>query len=216
MADNDNKEEDSQIEIVTEVSDDERAQIEQMILSAFGEEVSVSTAIYNRESQRLLDKESFRVIFKNQRVISNHVTFTILKIYYLKLVARYSKLLTMIYQNDRGEVVDEVYNVLDTNQKELIELRKLLSIVGKASRKLKRNDTSACNFQINNLLSLIYEKEMILYNRIVQCVDMSRLSTRGITYVVANKNQEALDETNEQIAASVKALGLYKETPSDK
>ena len=70
MADNDNKEEDSQIEIVTEVSDDERAQIEQMILSAFGEEVSVSTAIYNRESQRLLDKESFRVIFKNKRVIN--------------------------------------------------------------------------------------------------------------------------------------------------
>ena len=203
-------------EIVDNLSEEEQEQIRQMIINAFSETYTVEEALYKAYQDKFVKKESFRVTKKNCKTVKKHVAGSIARLELMKLESKCLKLYTELVNNGRQDLIEGVIEELYRVQGELINLHVLLRVLNKTINVLNRHNASECNMQLSELIQYIYTKENILISSLNEYLDKCKLATKGISYMGTNKNQEAFDELDEKIDNSVKALGLYKKTSSDK
>jgi hypothetical protein len=210
------EENNEEFEIVDNLSEEEKEKLRQMIINAFSETYTFEEALSKSIEEKLVKKESFRVTKKNCKTVKKHVRGSITRLELMKLESKCLKLVTILLNNGREDLLQGIIEELYRVQGELIDLHFLLKVLNKTINVLERHDSSYCNMQISILIEYIYEKENILLANLGEYMDKCKLAIKGISYMGTNKNQEALDELDTKIDSSIQALGLYKKTSSDK
>lgn len=201
---------------ISDLDEDEQAAIRRMIESTFSETCTIDEAISRSIQEEVIREESFRVTKKNCKTVTNHINSNILRLELMKIESILLKAFCILTNNGRAELIDGIVDAIDSSQQELKNLVYLLKAIKRAIRVLEKYKTGACNLQLSELTQLLYDREMMIYEELDEYVNKCKLATKGIQYMGSNKNQVALKENDEKIENTVKALGLIKQTSSDK
>jgi hypothetical protein len=140
---------------------------------------------------------------------------SLLKLNLMKLEAYMAKIFCFVMQNGKEDLIMGIIDEIDNSKREMLEQKELLIDIRNAIIKLKRNDVASCNLEIDELITYIYRKQVIILEELSVYMDRCRLSTSGIEYMGTSKNQETLTQLNSNIDSLVKSLGLRKTAFSD-
>ena len=79
-----------------------------------------------------------------------------------------------------------------------------------ALEKLQARRVAACNYDICELLSFLYDLDDTIYQRVVDEIERSSLRIKGINTMYDDKHDRKIDELNEKIEDKTIKLGLKK------
>ena len=93
--------------------------------------------------------------------------------------------------------------------RDLREERELLLNIKKAIKELQKYEAIDCNYDISLLLSLINDKNSLMYEVLNESIQSLNVRLRGISFSSTNKAEE-LELINENIEYKVQELKLLK------
>lgn len=206
------------VEFISEddLTEEQRADLRERVLNSYNEDYSLLSAIKEAEGARVYRVESFNAVKEDYKIASRGVYKSIFWLTFTAMEATLLRIYDSLTNDPRTEVVQQIIDETKKTRNELIDTTYLLRTIKRATRLLKRYKACQCNLQLSELLLYVKQKDKILVQRLYDMIDSNRLAIKGITFVGTDRTQEALEEVNNNLENSVRVLGLYQETPSDK
>lgn len=174
---------------------------------------TIDEAIDGRKKQIAAAKESFEIIWEAYNTVSKSRN----KEEYIFRKARmriylYGILVNLLSAFNRRGAYEEVMNLhsdISQSIKDLREERELLLNIKKAIKELQKYEAIDCNYDISLLLSLINDKNSLMYEVLNESIQSLNVRLRGISFSSTNK-AEQLELINENIDYKVQELKLLK------
>ncbi len=123
----------------------------------------------------------------------------------------YGILVKLLYFTSRSDAYEEVMNIHSNicgYLNELREERELLLQIKAAIKELEKYSAVDCNYDISMLLSLIVQKNALIFDVLNEDVNSLQIRLKGIDYISAKNKREELKDVNENIEYQVQELQL--------
>ena len=153
-------------------------------------------------------KENFKQTWENYHIVDDTRKNYVNKINITRFQMFFSFFLSSLINNDIGLEVDSLINKLKSSSLEINKQKEILILIKKALKKLEKNLVVDCNYDICELLELLYQKENILFNQVIHYIKISSAKISRINIIPSDKNIKDLDDINELIDMYVLKLGL--------
>ena len=199
-----------------EFTEEQLQELEELIEQTFCRTYTFEEALYKKSQEDLIRTESFRTLSKNQRTLYKHLGQSRNRLISMKIQTAILKQYTLIANNGRDEILQQMYDEFAGAQKEIQSMRFMLRLIKKVINCLKRHRVVECNLQLSELLQQIYDREQLIAVYLKDYIQAGQMAVKGIQYYMPSKNQEALEENMHYIENSAMALGLVKQTQGDK
>ena len=111
-------------------------------------------------------KENFKQTWENYHIVDDTRKNYVNKINITRFQMFFSFFLSSLINNDIGLEVDSLINKLKSSSLEINKQKEILILIKKALKKLEKNLVVDCNYDICELLELLYQKENILFNQV--------------------------------------------------
>ena len=106
------------------------------------------------------------------------------------------------------EVLEPIKEMISESTLEIKDQKDILFLVKQAIIDLQHNQVVECNYNICVLLSDIYDKDKLLFDRIVQKIEKATYRIKGINVMSPTDYDEKIDELTNNIKEDIKVLGL--------
>ena len=119
---------------------------------------SIEEALIEKEEEDKLFDESFDVLWTNYHSVSDIRRNAIRNLNRAKIRMIVLNFITAIINNNASEEVFNIIEIINNGTKELKDEKELLIRINNALEKLQAHRVSACNYDLCELLSFLYDK----------------------------------------------------------
>jgi len=186
---------------------------EEDLLKIVEEEMSriydVEGAIKAKEEEDKQREEIFEACWYNFNVTNDMRKTEIQLLYKARLSLMFSNILSSILAHEEAKTeLDKVDGKLKSTIYDLREERKLLEKIKVAMQKLQSLYIIDCHFDIVELLTMIYDKNQLMFQMAVESINLAQTKIKGYNIIEGTNNKDKLDSLNQEIDSRVLRLGL--------
>lgn len=186
---------------------------EEDLLKIVEEEMSriydVEGAIKAKEEEDKQRKEIFEACWYNFNVTNDMRKTEIQLLYKARLSLMFSNILSSILAHEEAKTeLDKVDGKLKSTIHDLREERKLMEKIKVAMQKLQSLYIIDCHFDIDELISMIYDKNQLMFKMAVESINLAQTKIKGYNIIEGTNNSDKLDSLNQKIDSRVLRLGL--------
>ena len=171
---------------------------------------TVEEAIKEKQSEIDVIKEGFKVIWDNYKSVSDIRKDSIKNLTSAKYKLLLSNLLIILLRSDAKIEIDKLINLIEKNTKELKDEKELLILIRDTIKRLELILANNCNYELCDLLSNLYDKNMCIYNDVLESIKASAIRLRGISTQTPEKYKVQKEELDKKIDVNLLKLGLKK------
>jgi len=196
---------------------DEKAFTEEVLRQAkeyLNHTKTVDEAITSRKEEIADIKENFKALWKAYGIVSKSrnqesqmFKETKIRLYLYSMLV---KLLSAFYRKGTYDEIMGVHDSISLSLKELKQEKELLNIIKNAIKELEKYQATDCNYDMSLLLSLINEKNALMYSVLKEDVDSLRIRMKGFDYSSNTNYREDLKDIDASINNKVNELKLIK------
>lgn len=186
---------------------------EEDLLKIVEEEMSriydVEGAIKAKKEEDKQREEIFETCWYNFNVTNDMRKTEIQLLYKARISLMFSNILSSILAHEEAKSeLDKVDGKLKSTIHDLREERKLMEKIKVAMQKLQSLYIIDCHFDIVELLSMIYDKNQLMFQMAVDSINLAQTKIKGYNIVEGTNNSDKLDSLNQEIDSRVLRLGL--------
>ncbi len=185
-------------------------ELKEMVMSELNKTYTIEEALKEKEEELKVINESFEVLWNNFHSVKDMRKEAINNLITVKYKLILSNLLLMIIRYSVTEEVNNIINTINSAVYELKDERQILDLIEVSITKLQNQYAYSCNYELSNLLSLLYDKNTAIYNGVCDSVNASAARIRGINTQESNRYLLEKESIDEQINESTIKLGLKK------
>lgn len=171
---------------------------------------TIEDALEEREKEEALINESFDATWNNYHAVSSIRHEAIKNLYRAKIRIVVVNYISAIINNNVSCELEHIICFINEATKELKEQKVIMNKINIALEKLQARRVAACNYDICELLSFLYDLDDTIYQRVVDEIERSSLRIKGINTMYDDKHDSKIDELNEKIEDKTIKLGLKK------
>ncbi len=171
---------------------------------------TVEEAVKEKKREDDIIRDNFKVLWENYKSVNDIRKDSIKNLTSAKYRLLLSNLLIIIIRSDAKIEIDKLISLVDCSTKELKDEKELLIIIRNAIKELESILANGCNYELCDLLSNLYDKNMCIYNNVTSAIQASATRLRGINTQTPEKYIREKEELDKKINDSVIKLGLKK------
>ena len=149
--------------------------------------------------------EAYETVSKNRNKKQDEMTKIKIKMFITAIIV---SLLDAFVKEDMYVQVMEVHNGVSKSIDDIKREKELLRVIKEAIQELEKYQAIDCNYDLSLLLSLIYDKNNLIYGIIKEDIESLSVRIKGINFSSNTNKREELKSINEEIDEKVKLLGL--------
>ncbi len=149
--------------------------------------------------------EAYETVSKNRNKKQDEMTKIKIKMFITAIIV---SLLDAFVKEDMYVQVMEVHNGVSKSIDDIKREKELLRVIKEAIQELEKYQAIDCNYDLSLLLSLIHDKNNLIYGIIKEDIESLSVRIKGINFSSNTNKREELDSINEEIDKKVKLLGL--------
>ncbi len=188
----------------------DQEELKRLIKEELEKTQTIEEALEEKNREEALINESFDNAWNNYHAVSTIRHEAIKNMNKAKIRIVVINFISAIINNGVNNELEHIISFINDATKELKEQSTIMSKINIALEKLQAHRVAACNYDICELLSYLYDKDAAIYHRVVD--EIGRASTRinGINTMYDDKHDIKIDELNEKISSMTLKLGLDK------
>lgn len=185
-------------------------ELKQAVINEMEKTYTVEEALKAKEEEDKLFNESFDVLWKSYHSTQELRSEAIKKLRIIKYKTILSNILLLMIRYDIKDEVKKVVSIINSAQNDINLEKKLLNEIYISLEKLQAHHVSSCNYELANLIALIYERTETVYDYACDELGATASRLRGFDTITATKNLEKKEELEKDINEYTLKLGLGK------
>lgn len=189
-----------------------RAQVKQMAEQYLYGVTSVPKTIEDEKKALEEAKASFKSLWETYNNTKKSRSYTAYLLRREKIRIGLYKALLNLFQafnkQDACEELDNLSSSITISLQELRDEKDLFAIIRLAIKELSKYQAIDCNYDISELLALMYNKHRLIYAVEQEDWQSFQVRNRGINYISNGVNRAELDQTNQSIEEKIQGLEL--------
>ena len=183
-------------------------ELNEYIKNELNKTYTVKEVIEERIKEEESIKESFNTLWNNYNTVKKVRDLSIYNLRNAKYKIILLNLFLLLFRNDVKSEIDKIINVINNANNELIDEKELLILIRDALKELQKHKAINANYEMSNLLSCLYDKNVAIYKSVCEDISNSTAIIKGFNIPSVNKYKDEIDDLNYEINESVKKLGL--------
>lgn len=192
-----------------EITFDEE-ELKRLIKEELEKTQTVEEALEEKSKEEALIDESFDNAWNNYHAVATIRHEAIKNLNKAKIRVVVVNFISAIINNGVNDELDHIVRFINEATKELKNQSTIMNKINIALEKLQAHRVAACNYDICELLSYLYDKDDAIYHRVVDEIVRASIRIRGISTMYDDKHDVKIDELNEKISNMTLRLGLDK------
>ena len=191
--------------------DDDNFDVNELFKQIFSQMEKISNideALQAHSVEEAMIKDSFNNVWNNYNLVSDNRKKALKALFILRLQLFFSLFIRSIINNDIGLEVDSLIDKIKASSLKIKNQKELLILIKKALKKLESKLIYDCNYDINELLELLYIEDFIIIKIVSEEINRFETRMNRIAIYPSQRYNDDLNKIEEQIDEYAKSLGL--------
>ena len=191
--------------------DDDNFDVNELFKQIFSQMEKISNideALQAHSVEEAMIKDSFNNVWNNYNLVSDNRKKALKALFILRLQLFFSFFIRSIINNDIGLEVDSLIDKIKASSLKIKNQKELLILIKKALKKLESKLIYDCNYDINELLELLYIEDFIIIKIVSEEINRFETRMNRIAIYPSQRYNDDLNKIEEQIDEYAKSLGL--------
>ena len=182
--------------------------LKQQTLNELYDIFNIDDVLCAREKEIKKIKENFKQTWDNYNVVNSVRKEYVNSLYILRLKIFLTFFLQSIISNDFGLEIDNLNNRIKESSNKIKKQKSILILIKKALKDLESKMVPDCNYDINELLQLLYDQDITIIKNIYQKMQETESKLSKINIQSPKNHEKELEDIDEKINMYVLKLGL--------
>lgn len=185
-------------------------EIAEAVKSALTSTYTIDELIQEKREEQALINLNFDVTSGNLKQVNNNRKTLIKRIINARNITVLATFLIQIIDNNVYYEIERLTKNINNNVNKLKSEKELLITLKKSLQELKKYNSCDCNYDINELLVLLNDKNGLIYDIVIDEIKNTSTRIKGFDIISSTANEEKLKDLENDINNVTLKLGINK------